>query len=62
MSLAPKSATSRVRMTVAYDGTDFAGFQAQEGGVRTVQVRIARGMQQRYEMRNACSMSSMTHF
>ena len=35
---------NRVKATVAYDGTNFAGYQSQPGGVRTVQSEIDKAL------------------
>jgi len=43
--LSPESGGTVLRLTLAYDGTDFHGWQVQPGGLRTVQGEIIRALE-----------------
>ena len=49
---------NRVKATVAYDGTNFAGYQSQPGGVRTVQSEIDKALVKIHKDKSIHSVAS----
>jgi tRNA pseudouridine38-40 synthase len=47
----PTTATTRLKLVVAYDGSNFAGFQFQSAGVRTVQGELEKGLSRVFGLR-----------
>jgi len=56
----PQQETQRLKLTVAYDGSGFAGFQWQAGKVRTVQSELERAAARVLMLGSRCVGASRT--